>query len=277
MSPAAQKKTDEFNTFLRAMLDTLGVVIDEEEQNSVSEKLSPVMKAYGHESFSDMATAMQDDGGHDLRLSVLQAITERDSAWFSYPEITSLLNEYILPGIINQNAADFRIWMVGCGQGQIAYSLAMVIDAFSKQHSMGCNIEVVACEMSEEAVERASEGRFESSMLAGLPDSFKQQYMSESDGAWEVDSSIRSMIHFATCDLLAGVGYMGHCDLIICPDELIYFSNDVKSEILHGFAELLDSSGMLIVGVNEAVIPFCDRFELVSHESGAFYRQLPEA
>jgi chemotaxis protein methyltransferase CheR len=70
---------------------------------------------------------------------------------------------------------------------------------------------------------------------------------------------------------------MGHCDLIICPDELIYFSSAIKSEILNGFAELLDSSGMLIVGMNEPVIPFCDKFEPVNHESGIFYRQLPDA
>lgn len=277
MSPAAQKKTDEFQNFLQAMQDMLGVVIDEDEQNSVSEKLVPVLKAHGYTSLADLAAGIREESAHDLRLSVLQVITERESVWFPYPEISSLLNEYILPGLINKKKTDFRIWMVGCGQGQIAYSLAMVVDTFGKHYGMGCNIEIIACEMAEEAVERAAEGRFESSMLAGLSDSYKQHYMIESDGLWEVDSSIRSMIHFTTCNLLDGVGHMGHCDLIICPDELIYFSNDVKQEILDGFADLLDSSGMLIVGTNEPVIPFCDRFEVVNHETGTFYRQLPDA
>lgn len=277
MSPEAQKKSDEFQMFLQAMQETLGVVVDEEERNSVKEKLLPVMKSYGYESIAVLATGLRDDEAHDLRLSVLQAITERDTEWFSYPEITSLMNEYILPGIVNQNVANFRIWMVGCGLGQIAYSLAMVIDAFSKQYGLACNVEVVACEMHEEAVQRASSGRFYSSMLIGLPAHYKQQYMIESDGVWEVDPSLRSMIHFATCDLLDGVEHMGHCDLIICPDELVYFSSDIKREILDGFAELLDASGMLIVGANEPVIPFCNKFELVNHESGVFYRQLPDA
>lgn len=275
MSPAAQKKTDEFQIFLQAMQDMLGVVIDEDEQNSVSEKLFPVLEANGYDSLAVLAEAIRQEEAHDLRLSVLQAITERDAAWFPYPEISSLLNEYILPGLINSKVSDFRIWMVGCGQGQIAYSLAMVVDTFVQHYGMGCNIEIIACEMAEEAVERAAEGRFESSMLTGLPESYKQHYLTESDGVWEVNSSIRSMIHFATCNLLDGVGHMGHCDLIICPDELIYFSTDVKSEILHGFADLLDSAGMLIVGTNEPVISFCDRFQLVNHETGTFYRQVP--
>lgn len=277
MGPAAQKKADEFQIFLQTMQDTLGVVVDEEKQNSVSEKLTPVMESYGYASLEALAEGMCDDTANDLRLSVLQAITEHDSVWFGYPEIASLLNEYVLPGIINQNVADFRIWMVGCGQGQIAYSLAMTIDAFRQQYGMGCNIEVVATDLSEKTVRRASDGCFSSSMLSGLPESHQQQNMTESDGLWEVDASIRSIIHFTTCDLLAGVGGMGHCDLIICPDELVYFSRAIKSEILNGFAELLDPSGILIVGTNEPVTPFCDKFELVNHESGIFYRQLPDA
>jgi chemotaxis protein methyltransferase CheR len=277
MSPASQKKADEFQIFLQSMLDVLGVVVDEEKQNSMSEKLMPVMEANGYKSLGALAEGIRDDAADDLRHSVLQAITEHDSVWFAYPEIASLLNDYVLPGLVNQNIADFRIWMVGCGQGQIAYSLAMAIEAFKQQYGMGCNIEIVATDLSEDTVKRASEGRYTSAMLSGLPESYKQQYTSESDGECEVDSSLRSMIHFTTCDLPGEVGSMGHCDLIICPDELIYFSNAIKSEILCDFAELLDPSGMLIVGANEPVTPFCDKFELVNHESGIFYRQLPEA
>lgn len=277
MSPTTQKKADEFQVFLHAMQDVLGVVVDEEKQKSVNEKLAPVMEHYGFESLEALAEGMREESANELCLSVLQAITEHESIWFGYPEIASLLHEYVLPNAINQNAADFRIWLVGCGHGQIAYSLAITIDAFKKQYGMSCNVEVVATDLSEDTVKRASEGRFTSSMLNGLSDSLKQQYLSENDGLWTIDDSLRSMIHFTTCDLPEGVGGMGRCDLIICPDEMIYFSNDVKSEILGGFAELLDSSGMLIVGANEPVVPFCDQFEVVNHESGIFYRQLPDA
>jgi chemotaxis methyl-accepting protein methylase len=277
MSPAAQKKANEFQIFLHAMQEVLGVVVDEENQKTVSQKLVPVMEHYGHGSLEDLAQGMRDDEDNSLCLSVLQAITEHDSVWFDYPEVASLLNEYVLPGVINKNAADFRIWLVGCGHGPIAYSLAMTIDEFKSQYGMACNIEVVASDLSEETVKQASEGRYTESMLSGLPTALRQRYMAEDNGFWTVDESLRSTIHFTTCDLPGGVGGMGHCDLIICPDELIYFSNAVKTEILSGFADLLDPSGMLIVGANEPVVPFCDQFEIVNHESGVFYRQLPDA
>jgi len=104
-----------------------------------------------------------------------------------------------------------------------------------------------------------------------------KKYLTGNEGLWEVDESLRSILHFTSCDLLGGATSMGDCDLIICPDELIYFSNGVKRGILEDFAQLLDPSGILIVGANEPVVPFCDRFELVNHESGTFYRQLPDA
>ena len=219
MSPAAQKKADEYQMFLQTMQEMLGVIVGDEKQAIVTEKLAPVMESHGFKSLDTLAEAMRDDDG-SLRLSVLQAITERDSVWFDYPEVTSLLNEYVLPGIVNQNPANFRIWVVGCGQGQIAYSLAMTIDAFSKQYSLGCTIEIVATDMSEEAVKRASDGSFTSTQLSGLSTANRQEYMSETDGLWEVGSSLRSMIHFETCDLLTGIGQMGHCDLIICAELL---------------------------------------------------------
>ena len=277
MSPSAQEITDEYQKFLQTMQDVLGVVVSEEDKNSVNEKLTPVMESYGHKSLGALAKAMRDDETSELRLSVLQAITANDSVWFAYPEIDRLMNGYVLPGIINRNVDDFRIWMVGCGQGQNAYSLAMVISGFKKQYGIGCNIEIVATDMSEETVKRAATGSFKPSMMTGLTESHKQKYMTQSNGVWEVDTSLRSMIHFTTCDLLTDIGVMGHFDLIICPDELIYFSTAVKSEILSGYAGLLDPSGMLIVGAGEPVIPFCDKFELVNHESGIFYRQLPDA
>jgi len=274
MSPAAQKKADEFQTFLQSMQDVLGVVVDEETQHSVHDRLAPVLDSYGYDSLGALAEAMREEGAADLCLSVLQAITEHESVWFAYPEIASLVNDYVLPGIVNKNSPDFRIWLVGCGQGQIAYSLAIRIDAFKQQYSMGCNIEVVATDLSEKTVKKAAEGRFASSSLTGLPEASKQRYLTENDGMWEVDDELRSLVHFTTCDLPGGVAGMGRCDLIICPDELIYFSNAAKQEILEGFAELLETSGMLIVGSNEPVIPFCDQFEMVNHESGTFYRQV---
>lgn len=277
MSPVAQKKTEQYQAFLLALQDVLGVVVGEEKRSLILEKLMPVMSSHGHKSIEVLADAMRDESASELRASVLQAITSQDSTWFGNSDITRLLTEYVLPGLINQNKLNYRIWMLGCGSGQNAYSLAMTIDAFKRDYDMACSVEIVATDLSESTVKQAASGLYEATMLNGLPEHYRQKYMNRAGDEWEVEPSISAMLQFKTCSLIEGFENMGHFDLVICPDMLIYFYNGMRKQILNQFADLLDPSGMLIVGANESVTPFCKRFEQINHETGTFYRQLPDA
>jgi len=275
MSPAAQKKSDDYQVLLVVLQEMLGVVIGDENHARLRQKLEPIMAEHGYGSYNKLAEALREEPSGDLRSSVLQSITTHSSQWFTYPEISTLLQEYVLPGIINQNKKDYRIWIVGCGRGQMAYSMAMATEEFRQQHSMTCNVKFVATDLSEYEISQAAAGRYDASMLTGLPLAYKQKYMSAHNDQWEIDQALRSTVRFKVCNLLESFNNMGRFDLIICPDVMVYFSNDVKSEILSEFAELLDPSGMLIVGASEPVVPFCKKFELVNHAAGIFYRQIP--
>jgi chemotaxis protein methyltransferase CheR len=274
MSPAGQKKSDDYQALLVVLQDVLGVVVDDENHAPVRQKLESVMAEHGFDSYTELAEALGEKPSNGLLSSVLQSITTHDSEWFGYSDVNTLLQEYVLPGIISGNKAEFRLWIVGCGHGQIAYSTAVVIEEFRQQHDMTCSIEIVATDLSKPAINQAVDGRYDSSMLASLPLAYKQKYMNAHNDQWEVDQVLKSMLQFKVCNLLEPFNDMGHFDLIICPDVMVYFSSGVKSEILREFAELLDSSGILIAGTNEPVVPFCKNFELVNHEAGVFYRQI---
>lgn len=275
MNPAAQKELDDYQTLLVVLQEILGVVVDAENHAQLRQKLEPVMAELGYGSYSRLAEALREESSNGLRSSVLQSITAHNSQWFAYPDINMLLQEYVLPGTINENKADYRLWIVGCGQGQMAYSMAVVTEEFRQQYGMSSSVEIVATDLSDAMIDQAAAGRYDASMLAGLSLAYKQKYMDAHHDEWEVDEVLRSMVQFKVCNLLEPFINMGHFDLIICPDVMVYFSNAVKSEILNEFAELLDPSGMLIVGANEPVTPFCNKFELVNHEAGVFYRQVP--
>lgn len=275
MSPAAKKISDEYQALLMSLSDVLGVVVDDENHAQVRKKLESVVKENGFGSLNELASAMREEASDDLLSSIVQAITEHDAVWFGYPEINSILTGYVLPGVNKGGKKQFRIWVVGCGQGQIVYSIAMVLEEFRQNHDMNCNFEIVATDMSTAVVEKASKGLYEADALTSLPVPYKQKYLDAKNGQWEIDKSLKKAIKFKACDLLKPFLKLGHFDLIICPDVFIYYANEVKREILDEFAELLDPSGMLIVGVNEPIKPFSDKFDLVDHASGVFYRQIP--
>ena len=147
MSPVAQKITEEYQVLLLALQDVFGVVVGEERHGSMLEKLKQVVAARGLTSIEALAEALRDQSATELRASVLQAITSHDSVWFSYPEVAKLLNGYVLPAVINKNRMDYRIWLIGCGTGQMAYSQAMTVDAFRRKHNMAGDIEIVATDL----------------------------------------------------------------------------------------------------------------------------------
>lgn len=277
MEQAIQTRADDFQALLLSLQDKLGVVVGDDKYLEITDKLDPVMTVHGVETLGMLAERLLNDDEVELRASVLQEITSPDSHWFSPSEVPALLTDYVLPSLDKQSGGDFKVWVAGCGSGQLTYSLAMIIDNFKQQRKLNCDISIVASDLSDNIVRRASKGRYSSSMLDGLPSFYCDKYLHENAGQHEVSEKIRSMIQFKTCNLVDGFEMMGHFDLIVSSDVLMYFSNSVKGGLLDGFANCLDRSGLLIVGASEPVMPYCDRFERVNHEAGTFYRQLPES
>lgn len=274
MTTVSDDKVDEYQALLLALEEVFGVVVGEQKRSLMTTKFQSVMESFGIDSLAMLANRIRGEQSHQLRAAVLQTITSNDVSWFSYPEISGLLNDYLLPNAVNQNKNDYRIWVVGSGFGQLAYSLAMSIEEFKQNHGISNDFEIVATDISEDVVNQAAKGRYDEAMLEGLSAHYKKQYMLPEDEHWTVSPAIKSMVRFATCDLLEMIDGMGHFDLVVCPDVFIYFSTSVKRKILEEMARLLDPSGILLVGANEPVVSFTKHFERVNHDAGVFYRQL---
>ena len=256
MTTVSDDKVDEYQALLLALEEVFGVVVGEQKRSLMTTKFQSVMESFGIDSLAMLANRIRGEQSHQLRAAVLQAITSNDVSWFSYPEISGLLNDYLLPNAVNQNKNDYRIWVVGSGFGQLAYSLAMSIEEFKQNHGISNDFEIVATDISEDVVNQAAKGRYDEAMLEGLSAHYKKQYMLPEDEHWTVSPAIKSMVRFATCDLLEMIDGMGHFDLVVCPDVFIYFSTSVKRKILEEMARLLDPSGILLVGANEPVVSF---------------------
>jgi chemotaxis protein methyltransferase CheR len=254
--------------------DTFGVVIGDGRNRSVLAKLKPVMSEFGLNSLDDLVGELRKKAPSDLKNSVLQAITTHEDAWFEPKELFRLLNDYLLAEMLASGRRNYRIWVVGCGAGQLPYSLAMSIHRASAAVNSATKISIDATDVPASVVTLAAMGGFERDSMVGMTDAFRNRYMDQISGVWQVNDDIRSMLTFSSCHLLDGIEDRGHFDLIICLDVLIYFSVPVKTRLLDSFARLLDPSGILVAGLNEPVLPFNENFEMVRHESGIFYRQI---
>ena len=81
------------------------------------------------------------------------------------------------------------------------------------------------------------------------------------------------MIDFRQCDLGEDFQSLGAMDLIICPEVLVYFSNDRKAGIFRQFAVLLKSGGIFLTDNSQAMMMTVGGLERVQHPAGMFFRK----
>jgi len=271
MSSAATNTINEYESLLLALQDIMGVVVPEAHRANLLARLKPVMSVYKLDSLSALADNLQRDDG-DVRAKVLDVISRRESSWTISPDMKHLLHDYIF----EQLPDNARIWLVGCGQGQLAYAIAMEMAEYKNQTESSKKFQLVASDSTEENVELARSGIYSEVQMDSLNPEYKKLYSAKTDNGenYQLKSRVSERVSFEQCDLLKDFKAMGKFDLIICPDALVYFSNDVKKQILAQFSMVLNSGGIFMGAGNQLLLPSSEFFERVNHPAGVFYRQL---
>ncbi len=83
---------------------------------------------------------------------------------------------------------------------------------------------------------------------------------------------VKNLVEFRPLNLLGSYSLMGKFDVIFCRNVLIYFSNEVKQEILMKLTQCLNPHGYLILGSSETITGIADRFEMVRCNRGIIYK-----
>jgi len=262
-----------YQSLQMVLQNEFGIVIGEERQNSITSRLKPVIAEFSLESLDALVNEMKNSDAVDIRNSVLHAITTYEHEWFRPKELFNLFDEYLLAEILNPERERYRIWVIGCGAGQLPYSVAMKTHLAAKNAQSSTRIDIETTDTSDVVVRTAARGVYDAASLEGMDDTCRNRYMDEVSGHWQVVDEIKSMVAFSTCNLLEDFEDKGHFDLIVCLDVMVYFSVPIKVQLLDSFANLLDPSGVLIAGMNEPVLPFNRNFDMVRHDAGIFYRQ----
>ena len=271
MPSAASHNIEDYESLLVALQDVLGVVVPESQRSCLLDRVEPLLTQYSLDSVASLAQSLQGEQADEVKSSVLEAISKRQSDWVLSPTIINILQKYVF----EQLPDNANIWIVGCGQGQQAYSVAMEIAEYENKKSDTKNFQLLATDGSLSDIKQAESATYSDHQLSRLSDGYKKLYTASGDaaGSGVIKNKIRPNIRFSQCDLTEDFDALGKMDLIICSDVLVYFSNGVKAGILKRFSSQLKPGGIFLTGHNQAVLPFSDGFERVEHPAGVFYRQ----
>ncbi|MBE5949936.1 MAG: chemotaxis protein CheR, partial [Lachnospiraceae bacterium] len=129
------------------------------------------------------------------------------------------------------------------------YSLAMVL---GKMVGLS-NVSIIATDIDKQVLEKAKLGLYNEKSLAGLPAEYKTKYFTQIGSSYKVSDEIKRCVQFKQHDLLKDA-YPADCDLIVCRNVLIYFTEEAKAEIYKRFSKSLRVGGVLFIGSTEQII-----------------------
>ncbi|HEB82372.1 MAG TPA: hypothetical protein ENJ11_05875 [Gammaproteobacteria bacterium] len=262
---------DEYESLLLALQNVLGIVVPDARRSQLLERLQGVLDEFQLDSMNALARALENNvQAGAVRARVLDAVSRPQSEWVLPPEISSVLNKYAFAQIPDNG----HIWLVGCGQGQLAYALAMELAEYEQKTGDKKQLDILATDSMATDIKQAETAAYTAQEIASLRENYRENYLlPENNERWLVKDKIRQRVHFSQCDLMQDFQSLGEMDLIICPTVLVYFSNGVKAHILSQFSSMLKPGGMFLAGLNQAIIPFNQDFERVEHPAGVFYRR----
>jgi len=272
--PTSSEDYIKFRDFLQK---ASGILLGDNKQYLVSSRLRKILLEQEVGSLSELVDRMQRQPRSGLREQVIDAMTTNETLWFRDIHPFRILEDKLFPELGSSTSAQpLRIWSAACSTGQEPYSIAMIAEEYRRRKpgALRGGVSVVATDISSRVLAAAKEGEYE--MLAigrGLSEErLKSFFLKSASGSWKIKPEIQRCVEFRPLNLLESYALMGKFDIIFCRNVLIYFSSDLKRDILERMHACLKPGGYLILGASESLNGLPDKYEMIQCHPGIIYR-----
>ncbi len=265
---------EQFRVFLEK---ACGILLGENKQYLVSSRLNKLMEQQGIKSLGELVQRIQAQPRGGLREQVVDAMTTNETLWFRDTYPFEVLKNKVIPEFIRNNPGQrLRMWSAACSSGQEPYSISMAIDEFERSNlgQLKMGAQIVATDLSGTMLTNCKTGEYDSLAIArGLSQERLQRYFdTKGPGRWAVKPAIRSRVEFRSFNLLDSYASLGKFDVVFCRNVLIYFSAQVKKDILLRIHSTLKPGGYLFLGASEALNGLPDHYQMVQCSPGIIYQ-----
>jgi len=237
---------DKYEAFKKQIYSLVGIDLSSYKEKQMKRRIQSLVTRNKLTDFDDYFDALKKD--KKLYDEFINYLTINVSEFYRNPTQWDVLEKEILPELIKKNRK-INVWSSACSTGEEPYSLVMLL---SKFYSLK-DIKILATDIDLGAIEKAKLGIYNEKSLKFLPNDFRMKYFEKLSSSFRIDSRVKECVQFKQINLLKDK-YPSNCDLILCRNVLIYFTEDAKNDIYKKFNASLKDSGVLFVGSTEQII-----------------------
>ncbi|MBC7425772.1 MAG: PAS domain S-box protein [Bacteroidia bacterium] len=203
------------------------------------------------------------------------------TSFFRDPKTFQALTDTVFPVLFENKTADepIRVWIAGCSTGEEAYSIAISLHEYVKDHSpltyregLGVRIQIFASDISEKAIKKARTGIYSKSEVENISSKQLDNYFIKNNNGFELNKLIRDMCVFAPHNFLKDPPF-AKMDLISCRNVLIYMDTFLQKKAFATFHYALKGKGFLLLGKSETTGNSSDLFAQVNKHEKIYTRK----
>lgn len=219
------------------------------------------------------------------RHALVEAVGINVSVFFRDPLVFQLLGDRVIPTQCRAARArgdrELRVWSAGCGKGEEAYSLAILLYRALAREWDQWRIWVFASDMDAKALATARRGIYPESALGNIPlDWLGRYFRRKGEREWEILPEIRQLVRFAHHDLALSAspvpvsGIFDTFNLVLCRNVLIYFTPEHRYAVLSRLVRTIAAGGCFVLGSSEVLdAEFLAEFQVMDQPCRIFCRR----
>lgn len=180
-------------------------------------------------------------------------ITINVSEFYRDAEQWKVMEQKAIPEMVERFGQRLRIWSAACSTGDEPYSLVMALS----RHIPLNNIRIYATDLDKQVIAKAKVGLYAEKSIASVPVDLKRRYFKQIGSSYQIANEIKACVEFREHNLLKDA-YPVDCNMIVCRNVLIYFTEEAKNLVYRKFYDSLVRGGLFFSGSSEQIINYRD-------------------
>lgn len=218
------------------------------KEKQMKRRIDSLISKRKMKSYDEYITAISKD--KELLEEFVAYLTINVSEFYRNPEQWKLLENEIFPYLFEKFGNNIKIWSAACSTGDEPYTLVMLLAKFIPIN----RIRIVATDIDKQVLEKAQMGIYNDKSLKGLPKEYMTKYFTKvGDKSFQISDEVKKCVEFKQHNLLKDT-YPSGCNMIVCRNVMIYFTEEAKDVIYKKFNASLKKDGILFVGSTEQII-----------------------
>lgn len=242
-------ETDNYEKFKKDILQLAGIDLNSYKEKQMRRRINTLITKNNVKTYNDYVALIKKD--KEKFDQFINFLTINVSEFYRNPDQWKILEGQVFPELIKKFGKNLKIWSAACSTGDEPYSLVM---ALSRQVPLA-NIKIIATDIDNQVLDTARMGLYNEKSIASVPDDLKKKYFTKVGSSYQISDEIKKRVEFKNHDLLKDP-YPSGCNLIVCRNVVIYFTEEAKDVIYQKFHKALQPGGVLFIGSTEQIMNY---------------------